>query len=275
MRTFPLGLALAILSGAFLVGACSGPPALQSQSLSQAPSIDGELSEWGGALTRVEDSPVSTSVVPTDSVLYIALLVPERDVMRAVAEKGLIVWVDPSDTQQHTYGLQYPLGLRAAQRSQASSPGSEGGASLDDLFPSDLIVIRNDTIQHRMPAGLSSDLRVQATLNTGALIYEAAIPVPRSASDEMADAREHGLREPPGSAVAVGVDTPDPEEDADRFERSSGIPSVTGRRGRGRRGRSPRGRRRGGRRGAQSSPAPQSPDLPTLDLWLRVVSARQ
>lgn len=276
MRTFPLGLALAILSGAFLVGACSGPPALQSQSLSQAPSIDGELSEWGGALTRVEDSPVSTSVVPTDSMLYIALLVPERDLMRAVAENGLIVWVDPSDTQQHTYGLQYPLGLRAAQRSRASSPGSEGRASLDDLFPSDLIVIRNDTIQHRMPAGLSSDLRVQATLNTGALIYEAAIPVPHSASDETADAQEHGLLEPPGSAVAVGVETPDPEEDSDRFERSSGIPSVTGRggRGRGRRGRSPRGRQRGGQRGSQSSPASQSPDLPTLDLWMRVVPAQ-
>lgn len=274
MRTPPFSLALAVLTGVLLVGACSGPPTFQSQSLSQAPSIDGELSEWGGALTRVEDSPVSMSVVSTDSMLYMALLVPERDLMRAVAKNGLIVWVDPSDAQQHTYGLQYPLGLRAAQRSKATSSESERAASLDDLFPSDLIIIRNDTIRHRMPAGLSSSLRVQATLNTGSLIYEAAIPVPRSASDERTDAQEHGLLEPPGSAVAVGVETPDPEEDADRFARSSGIPSVTGRGGRGRRGRSPRGRRRGGQRGSQSAPAPQRPDLPTLDLWMRVVPAQ-
>jgi hypothetical protein len=216
-------------------------------------------------------------VVPTDSMLYMALLVPERDLMRAVAANGLIVWVDPSDAQKHTYGLQYPLGLRAAQRSRASSPESGKTASLDDLFPSDLIIIRNDTIRHRMPAGLSSDLRVKATLNTGALIYEAAIPVPRSASDEKTDAQEHGLLEPPGAAVAVGVETPDPEEDSDRFAQSSGIPSVTGqggRRGRGRRGRSPRGRRRGGQRGSPSSSASQSPDLPTLDLWMRVVPAQ-
>lgn len=278
MRTLPFGFALAVLTGAFLIGACSGPPTFQSQSLSRAPSIDGELSEWGGTLARVKDSPVSMSVAPTDSMLYVALLMPERDLMRAVAKKGLIVWVDPSDAQKHTYGLQYPLGLRAAQRSRASSPTSGKAASLDDLFPSDLIVIRNDTIQHRMPAGLSSNLRVKATLNTGALIYEAAIPVPRSTSGERGSARKHGLLEPPGSAVAIGVETPNPKEDSDRFAQSSGIPSVTGqggRRGRGRRGRSPRGRRRGGQRGSQPSSASQSPDLPTLDLWMRVVPAQQ
>lgn len=272
MRTLPSSVALAVFTGVLFMGACSGPPTFQSQSLSQAPSIDGALSEWGGSLTRVEDSPVSMSVVPTDSVLYMALLIPERDMIRVVAENGLIVWVDPSDAQKHTYGVQYPLGLRAEQRSAATSPGPGGPASLDQLFPSDLAIIRNDTVRHRMPAGLSSDLRVQATLNTGALVYEIAVPVPRSASGGMADAQEHGLLESLGSAVTVGIETPDPEEDSDRFAQSPGIPSVTGR---GRRGRTRRGRR--GRRGRrarrrQRQRSSRSEDAPRLELWTRVVT---
>lgn len=267
MRTLPSSLALAVFIVVLVVGACSGPPIFQSKSLSQAPAIDGALSEWGGTLTRVDDSRVSMSVVPTDSVFYMALLIPEQDLIRAVVKNGLIVWVDPSDSQAHTYGVQYPLGLRAVQRSKATSTKSEGGASLDDLFPSDLAIIRNDTIRHRMPAGLSSDLRVQATLNTGSLVYEIAIP--RSGSDGMGDAQKHGLLEPMGSAVAVGIETPDPEEDSDRFAQSPGIPSVTGR---GRRGRTRRGRR--GRRQQRQRPSP-SVDAPRLDLWARVVTAEQ
>lgn len=275
MRTLPSSLALMVLAGVFVLGACSGPQTFQAQSLSQPPSIDGELSEWGGTLTRAEDSPVTMSVAPTDSMLYMAVLIPDQDLIRAVAKNGLLVWVDPSDTQAHTYGVQYPLALRSAQRSAATSAGPEGAASLDDLFPSDLAIIRNDTVRHRMPAGLSSALRVQGTLSTGSLIYEIAIPVSHSTSEGATDAQEHGILEPMGPAVAIGIETPDPEEDADRFEQSPGIPSVTGQGGR--RGRSPRGRRgRRGRQGGQQRQQPSpTPDTPRLDLWTRVVTAEQ
>lgn len=275
MRTLPFRFLLSLLAGGLLLGACSGPQRVPSQSLSEPPSIDGELSEWGGTLTRVEGSQVSMSVVPTDSMLYVALLIPDQEVVRAVAENGLLVWVDPSDTQAHTYGVQYPLALRAAQRSAATSAGAEDEASLDDLFPSDLAIIRNDTVRHRMPAGLSSDLRVEGTLSTGSLIYEMAVPISGSASGKGADEQEHGLSGPLGPAVSIGIETPDPEEDADRFEQSPGIPSVT--EGSGGR-RSPRGRR--GRRGRQGDQQerqqpPPTRDTPRLDLWTRVVTAEE
>jgi len=275
MRTLPLSVLLSLLAGGLLLGACSGPQAVPSESLSQPPSIDGELSEWGGTLTRVDGSPVSMSVVPTDSMLYMALLIPDQEIIRAVAKNGLLVWVDPSDTQSHTYGVQYPLALGAPQRSAAPSAGSEEGASLDDLFPSGLAIIRNDTVRHRMPAGLSSDLRVEGTLSTGSLIYEIAVPISRSALDETARAQEHGLLGSLGPAVSIGLETPDPEDDENRFDESSGIPSVT-EGGGGRR--SPRGRR--GRRGRRGDPQqrqqpPPTRDTPRLDLWTRVVTEGQ
>jgi len=275
MRTFPLGLVLTVLLGALFTGACSGPPTLRTQSLSQAPTIDGVLSDWGGTLTRVEDHSVSMNAVPTDSTLYLALLIRDGALIRSVAEQGLVVWVDPSGRQKHTYGVRYPLGLRAQRAERAAgssaSDASQRSLALDDLFPSDLAIIRNDTVRHRMPAGLSADLQAQASLDTGSLIYEVAIPISPSASGVGTDGRQHGLRTPLENVVAVGLETPNPDDDSELLRQSQGIPSVTGR---GRRGRSPRGRRqRGGRRGQQASSSPQAPDRPSLDFWTRVVPA--
>jgi hypothetical protein len=275
MRTSSVGLVLAMLLGVFLAGACSGPSTLQTQSLSRAPTIDGTLSDWGGTLTRIEDGSVSMNAVPTDSTLYLALLIRDQGLIRSVAEQGLVVWVDPSGKEQHTYGVRYPLGLRAqrAER-EVDAPASDApqrSLVLDDLFPSDLAIIRNDTIRHRMPAGFASGLKAQATLDTGSLIYEMAVPVAPSGSGPGAADWKHGLRTPLGTAVAIGLETPDPDDDSGLIGRPQGIPSVTGRRGRGR---SPRGRRRGrrGRQGQQAPPS-QSPESPSLDLWTKVVPA--
>lgn len=266
------GVVLMVLAGG-VVGGCSSPPTLQSHSLSQAPAIDGALSEWGGALTRVDGRSVSMSAAPTDSLLYLAIVIPDRALIRSVAENGLIVWIDPAGEERHTYGVRYPLGRRAQQagaeqRGGASGAGvPRGGAPLEDLFPSDLAVIRNDTVRYRMPAGLSSALQAQATLDTGSLIYEMAVPVSSSRPATRGDRWEHGLRARPSGTVAVGLQTPDPEDTDLVTPSSQGIPSVTGRGGRRR---SPRGRRRGRQRRQNQQPAVPAPEQPTLDLWTRI-----
>ena len=261
------GLVLTILVGFFL-GACSSPPTLQSDSLASAPTVDGALSEWGGALTRVGDRSVSMSVAPTDSLLYLAIVIPDRDLIRSVAEKGLIVWVDPAGEERHTYGVRYPLGRQAERASAEQSGGAPREmSSLDELFPSDLAVIRNDTVRYRMPAGLSSALDAQATLDTGVLIYEVAVPISPSRAAATGDRWEHGLQERLGQTVAVGLQTPDPDDTDLVAPSSRGIPSVTGRGGRRR---SPRGRRRGRQRRQNQQPSAPAPERPTLDLWTRI-----
>lgn len=269
----PLSSTLLIgLFGLLVVGACSSPPTLRTQTFSQSPSVDGQLSEWGGGLTRLGDKPVSMGVVPTDSLLYIAVVMSDRALIRSVAERGFIVWADPTGKQRHTYGVQYPIALqrqRAAQkRTDASAPGgAEAAPTLAQLFPSDLALIRNDTIRRRMPARLSSALQAQATMNTGSLIYEIAIPLNETGSDRTTDHWKHGLRSPLGSTLAIGLETPETGEESDLQPQTEGIPSVTGR---GRRGRTPRGRRRRGRRGGENTPSVQSPDRPALKLWTKV-----
>lgn len=253
-------LGLALLLGLLVVGACSSPPALQKTTLPQPPSVDGALNEWGGGLSAVEDG-VSMSAAPTDSLLYVAVVISEQGLIRSVARHGLVLWVSPTGAQAHTYGVQYPVGLRAQRPERAGSGAAdpESGASrLDEVLPSDLAIIRNDTIRHRMPSRLGPPLRVQATFNTGALIYEAAIPLGATEARSNSKRWRYGLRTPLGPTVAVGVQTPDPDERA-QFSRTSGIPSVTGTQGR----RSSPGRQ--GRRRRQRAPT-ASPDR-LLNLW--------
>lgn len=263
-----------MLAGGLLLGACSSPATLQTHSLSQEPVVDGTLSEWDGTLRRVGDSPVSMSVATTDSLLHVAVLIPDREMIRSVSEHGLIVWVDPAGTQTHTYGVQYPLALRAQrapQKSASDSPESGAGSRLDQLFPSDVALIRNDTIRRRMPARLASGLQVHASMETGSLIYELAIPVSGAGGPRGADDSDLGLHASLGPTLMVGVETPS-EEDSKFVGRRRGIPSVTGR-GRGRRGRTPRGRRRGRKR--QQSPPTQQASGPTLDVWAEIALGPQ
>lgn len=247
----------------FSLLACSGPTTVQTRSLSEAPSIDASLSDWDGALTPVKDRSVSISALPTDSLLYVALLIQDRDLIRSVAEKGLIVWVDPAGKQRHTYGIRYPYGRRA-QRPQEGSPdastSSVQSSALGEVLSSDVGILRNDTLRSRRPPHFSSGLRLEASLDSGSLIYELALPVDRSS-----EGGQLGLREPLGTAVGIGLQTPEAGDEPGLSDPSGSVPSVTGP---GRRGRSPRGRR-----GRRQRPVPEVQDSrTTLDLWTRVLS---
>lgn len=269
------GSLLVVLLGALVMGACSGPPTLQSGSLTQPPTIDGALSEWGGSLSYVDDESVAVSVVPTDSLLYVALSTQDKGLIRTVLRDGLIVWVDPTSKKKRTYGIRYPLGLRiqrsnqvgpASRSSEASSASRSQRAMsvFDRLSLKELGIIRDGTTHARIPAQFSSGVRAQVQIDPGALVYELAIPTGESAGAQAE--RQHGLRTTLGSTVDVGLATPKADDEEPDVNMPSNVPSVTGR----------QGRRRGGQRGRQRRRALQNQNegLPTLDLWMRVVTKR-
>ena len=253
-------LGLTLLLGLLGVGACSSPPALQKTTMTQPPSVDGALNEWGGGLSVVEDG-VSMSAAPTDSLLYVAAVISDPALIRAVARHGLLLWVDPTAARASTYGLQYPIGLSAQRRARSrraasAPPGPRSSRSrLDQLLPSDLAVIRNDTIRHRRPSRLVSALKARATLDTGVLIYEVGIPLQGGPQD--AKAATYGLRTPLNGPLSLGLQTPNSTDIDLKEQTGTGIPSVTGS---GRRP-SPQGRQR------QQASARRTA---SLDLWVTV-----
>jgi len=264
---------LGLLSILLFAGGCSSPETIRSQSTTGTPTVDGNIEEWGGTLPSVGDG-VSMGVRPTDSLLYVAVSIRDADLIRSVTENGLIVWVDPKNEQKRTYGVQYPLGLRSQGTGSDAERKPEESGSTTERVPQALTldqmdVIRDGVVVQRIPAQFSSGLRAEVRMQANSMLYEVAIPVRGGAGG----AKSHGLLAGLGSTVDVGLQTPETEDEPERPDRTTGVPSVTepGRgtgRGPGRRG---PGRRRGPQQGQQPAPEPE-PRSPTLDLWARVVS---
>jgi len=227
----------------------------------EAPTVDGSVGEWDGQLTQVGDEPVSVASLPTDSLLYVAVLVQDRALVRSIAANGLVLWVDPSGTQRRTYGVQYPIGLRRQQAGQTADPEAATPEGLDAVSLSELEVVRGDTSRHRIPARFSSGLRGQATLDPSALVYELAIPV-ASSSSSAAASRQHGLRASLNGPVGIGVQIPEPDDESQILDQGPDRTSVVG---------AGRRRRGGGRRRAPPPQQSGAPEMPSLDLWINVV----
>lgn len=237
------------------LAACSSPTMLSSGGLSATPSVDASLAEWGPRLTPVKGDAVSMAALPTDSLLYVSVLVRDGALVQTIAKHGLIVWVDPTGRRQRTYGVQYPIGLR---RQQAGRPSTRRMSPLEAVSLNALEILRGDTLRRRIPAQFSSGLRGTATLDTGSFICELAIPLDPSA--------KHGLPLALWARPHLGLETPVPDEAPSAPDPDS-TPSVTERGGR----QPERGGRRQERRRApdQKQPAPpKPPKQPALDLWV-------
>ena len=245
----PCSAVLVALLGIALVGvaACSSPTLLSTNAPSGVPSVDASLAEWGPRLTPVKGGAVSMAALPTDSLLYVSVLVRDGALIQTIAQHGLIVWVDPEGRRKRTYGIQYPLGLR---RQQAARPSTQRASALEAVSLDALEVLRGDTLRRRIPARFSSGLRGAATLDPGSLICELAIPLDPSA--------EHGLPQALSSHPRLGLETPVPDEDP-KPTLDDDL-SVTERGGR-----QPEHRRVPDR---PQSPSPKQSKQPSLDLWV-------
>lgn len=238
-----------------LVGACSGTASLSEAPPTDTPTVDGSISEWGPRLTPLDNAPVAMTALSTDSLLYVAIRVRDRALVRTIARQGLVVWADPTGGTNRAYGVQYPLGLRRQQagRSQSAS------ATIDAVSLRELEVLRGDTLRTRIPAQFSSGVRGKVTLNSGALICELALPVGPQATSE------HSLTTPLGRTIGLGLQTPTAEsEDDERPEAPD--PDIAASSG----GRPERPSPRPQQRERQVPEPPQRPEQPTLDEWVTI-----
>jgi hypothetical protein len=240
---------LLLLAGV-LVG-CGGPTTLTEAPLAEPPAVDGTLAEWDDRLTPVGNDPVSMAALPTDSLLYVSVIIRDQALVRTVVQNGLVVWVDPDGQQRRRYGVQYPLGLR---RQQAGRRRAGGGSrmSLDDVSLRELEVVQGDTLRQRIPARYSSGLRAVAALNPSSVLCELAIPVHGSGAS-------HALPAALGPSVSLGVFTPTPDDDSEA--QLAPDPDIGGATPRTRT--NPRERRQRNRQRRQAL----QQQLPSLDLW--------
>ncbi len=233
-------------------------------------TIDGDQSDWQGALNRPEGRDFAVGVMNDDTWLYVTLSSPNRRTLGQIVRGGFTVWLDPAGRQRKRFGLRYPIGAvnlgleeRTGLRSRRERPDPEALLATVQASESAVEVIgpaRHD-LAHVPPAGEDG---IQVALGWspyGRFVYELRIPL------AVSDTTPHAVGAAPGQTIAIGLEAGGLDV---RNRRPGG--GLSGGLGGGRGGLGRPGGGFGGGRGGSGGQAHQRPTQP-LNQWIRVTLA--
>jgi hypothetical protein len=267
-----LGIALPLPSSG-----CGGGNSLQSGWVDHDVTVDGDLQEWQGHLTLVEDADVDLGVLNDDEYLYVSLVTASREAQRQIQMRGLIVWLDPTGEKEKTFGIRYPLGLQTADLGNLDMPGmrERGEPSAEDrqraqeLFEEtldELEILHGEDQRRRLDTAEAAGIEVRVRPSAASLSYELRIPL------RSQEGSKYFVRAEPGQKVSIGIATPEVDREAmmAQFGDHSGPGRDGGRPGGG-------GGRLGGSGGRGGGPGmgggPPSPPE-SIDAWATVQLAK-
>ncbi len=224
-----------------LIACGSSAPLLPTHSAPTSVVIDGDASDWQGALTAAEKSPVTLGVRSDAEYVYVAVVTSDRAIIRQTLLTGMVVWLDADGGKGKGFGVHFPLGAiregraldPAALRGERRGGDAENSARLREMTR-ELAIVQGDdrlVMERAAATGIASDVSLQ----NGTLTLELKVPLAQTGSSPFAV----GARR--GSTIGVGIETPELDREALRSQ-------MQGQRGQGQGGRGGRG---GGMRGGQ------------------------
>lgn len=268
MTTSPtVALALLFLV-AWLLSACGGTTALQSESPDREISVDGDAGDWQGALTSIEKENLSLGVLNDGAYLYLALVSSDRQLVNQMMIRGFTVWFDAAGGKEKTLGLRFPLGLMASGAQVSPREMQQNPDARRELFEASLTemeILESEDKSRRFPRHAVQGIEVMAKIDAGTLVYELQIPL------RAGEGHTFAIDAAPGDVIGVGLETPEIDREAMRQQsggRGGGRGGAGGRGGGGRGGRGGFGGQGGGRGGP-----PQQPE--SLKLWTTVELAAE
>lgn len=259
---------------------------IESQWRVREVRIDGENTEWSGAVNSFEDGDVLVGALNDGEFLYMSLYLADPETQIQLLTQGCTVWFDPEGGNERVFGIHYPLGRdktreerpdrdassgKGASRSPVSPFDSEALQKMADALPPDLEILGPEEVPlRRQPSGMGG-IETAIQVYEASMIYE--IKVPLSTQEDCPFA----IGATQGAEIAVGLETPEIErpERSDRGGGGSGgapsgrgggggRPGGGGGRGGGRPGGGGGGM--GGRGGGGNGPELSEP----LDVWVKV-----
>ena len=243
---FPRVLALMMTS--VLLVSC-GTYELESGWRDRDIVIDGKTSEWHGQLLYDEEDHISLGLMNDESDLYICVLVEHPVLQRQVMAQGLTIWFDPGGKIKKTFGIRYPLGMRAlvdrGERAEEENPrksrpefprgagnplqGGEEPERMQELFQRTTgqmeILFPNQGLEQRVSVDEVSGIQVAVEASSGMLVCELKVPLQRGSG------ASYGIQADAGSRIAIGWETPKPDRGDFGGRRPSGGRSGMGGRG--------------------------------------------
>jgi uncharacterized membrane protein YgcG len=185
--------------------------------------IDGNSSDWLGALVYLEDNGVSVGIQNDEHDLYICLLAESSFLRSQVMRRGFTLWFDPAGGKDKTFGIKFPLGLPIPEtRPQARiepidridrEQKLESMESLNDK----LEILGPGKADHRMiPLNKVKGIEVFIEAASGLLVYELKVPLKQS------EDYPYAIKASAGDTLGIGFEMPKLDREALRGERPDG-----------------------------------------------------
>jgi hypothetical protein len=194
-------LAVATVS---VLSACGNTTALQSQQIDRLVTVDGVEDEWTEAIVPLDSENLSIGVSNDDEYLYLVLVSEDRGVVMQATALGLTIWFDPAGGKEHSFGIQYPMGLLFGIRPDLAVGGPVDpqvrqdhiDASLGELH---LLLGEDESI--RSPVGAIKGISTNIQTDGDRLVYELKVPLQGSEDFEYAIGAE------PGATLGISLET--------------------------------------------------------------------
>ena len=237
---------------AFVIGIAAMAAAAETLRIesvwsTEAPTVDGKLTEWSAPLVTLGSTPLSLGVRNDGQFVYVALASSDPATRMMLGAAGFTVWMDPSGKNKKSFGITVPptlkgLGMRgrgagggpsgqdgqppdsqsAPPQGQPGSSGQEGQKDPAQTGPGGSAGPPIGTITSIEIAGASKDdrrrfeltyartigLDVAARAAEGVLVYELKVPL------AVSEAQPYGAKSSPGATIGLGIETaelPKPE----------------------------------------------------------------
>jgi len=237
--------------------------------------IDGNSSDWLGALVYLEDNGVSVGIQNDEDDLYICLLAESSFIRSQVMRRGFTLWFDPAGGKDKTFGIKFPLGMPVPEtRPQAKDEPVdrlereqklERMTSLNDKLE---ILGPGKADQRRIPLNKVKGIEVFIETASGLLVYELKVPLKQS------EKSPYAIQTSAGDTIGVGFEMPKLDREALRGERPDGAGVRSGggsSGGRGGTGGMRGGGGSGGGRGGMSRSRPE--EGKGLKIWVKTLLA--
>ncbi len=239
----------------FLLNGCgNGKLELNSDWRDREITIDGKNADWLGAMLFFEEDNVSVGLLNDENFFYICMIAEDQFIRAQVMMQGFTLWFDPDGGKKKTFGIKYPLGMRASDlpmgmmrdEQARERPREVPRKPMNEL---EILGSGKDEVK-KMLIEEAKGIDINIEFSSGMLVYELKVPLIQS------ELHPYAVGAVAGSSVGLGLETAKIGRPDMRSGMSGGREEI-----------SPPGRMRGGV-GGRGMPGGRRPRMPRpLKIW--------
>jgi len=243
LRSLVLLLVLAAVVCAVAIAVAAETLRIESVWSTEAPTVDGKLTEWSAPLVTLGSTPLSLGVRNDGQFAYVALATSDQATRMMLGAAGFTVWFDPAGKNKKAFGITVPpvvaggRGMRGRGPGGAppdqdgqppdwqsappqgrgepsqGGPGGPGGPAIGAITSIEVLgASKDDKRRFELAYARTIGLDVAARVAEGVLVYELRVPL------SVTEARPYGVKSSPGAAIGLGIETAELARPEDRGE---------------------------------------------------------